>query len=82
MKKLTLYLGKTLISFTAMAAFLLLGIELLFSVVNEFRVLGTGDYNTVNMLLYFGLGAPQKIVKMSPYRVIGHLIGFGQLSES
>lgn len=82
MKKLTLYLGKTLISFTAMAAFLLLGIELLFSVVNEFRVLGTGDYHTFNMLLYLGLSIPQKIVKMFPLSILlGTLLGLGSLAS-
>lgn len=82
MNRLTAYLGKTMITFTAVAACLLLGIELLFSVVNEFRVLGTGDYNTLNMLVYLLLTAPQKIVKLFPLSVLlGTLIGLGSLAS-
>jgi len=79
---LTIYLGKTIVKFIAIAAFLLLGIELLFSVVNELRVLGTGDYQLKNMFQYLALIAPQKIVKMFPVSaLLGTLLGLGSLAN-
>lgn len=80
--KLTLYLGKTLITYTAIATCLLLGLDLLFSLVNEFRSLGTGDYHTLNMLSYLALSTPQKIVKMFPLAaLLGALLGLGTLAS-
>lgn len=79
---LTLYLGKTITSFIAIAVILLLGIELLFSLVNELRVVGVGDYKTIDMLVYLCLISPQKIVKMFPVSaLLGTLLGLGALAS-
>lgn len=79
---LTLYLGKTMIQFIAIAAILLLGIEMIFLLVNELREIGTGDYKTINMIMYLCMISPQKIVKMFPISaLLGALLGLGALAS-
>ena len=81
-KKLDLYLVTTILGTLASVLVLLVGIDLIFTLINEVRDIGTGDYTYAKAALYFVLGLPQKVYEMFPMSaLIGTLLGLGVLAS-
>ncbi len=81
--RLSLYLGQTIIKTIAMVMLLLLGLDLVFTLVNEVRDIGTGDYGFIHAAMVLGLSIPQKIYQMFPMSaLIGTLMGLGVLASN
>lgn len=81
-KRLPLYLATTILTTIGMVMFLLLGLELIFSLVNEVRDIGTNDYTFLKASAVLALTIPQKIYQMFPMSaLIGTLMGLGVLAS-
>ena len=82
MNKLTLYLGKSIIVAILLVLMLLVGLEFIFSLVNELRHVGTGDYN-LNMAITFILfSLPSTIAQLFPMAaLVGTLLGLSILAS-
>jgi len=82
MNKLTLYISKTLFLTILLAIVLLVGLEFIFSFVNETRYVGKGDYTLSLALVYVILLLPQQISEMFPMAaLVGTLLGLGWLAS-
>lgn len=81
MKIITRYIWKTLLGTILLSLFLVFGIELIFSIVNEIRYVGKGDYTIWHMFMFNLLTMPQNIYQMFPMAVlVGTLMGLGILA--
>lgn len=81
MKILTRYIWKTLGVTIALSMFLVFGLELIFSLVNELRYIGKGDYTLWHVLMFNLLSMPQNIYQMFPMAaLVGTLLGLGGLA--
>lgn len=79
--KLTIYIAKTLLGTILLALTLLVGLEFLFSLVNEIRHVGTGDYTTTKVISYILLSLPSQIYDMFPMSaLLGTILGLGLLA--
>ncbi len=82
MNKISWYLAKTLIVTTLLAIVLFVGLEFVFSFVNEMRHVGTGDYTTQGALCYILLSLPAQIAQAFPMSaLVGTLLGLGLLAS-
>ena len=83
MKILTRYIWKTLGVTIALSMFLVFGLELIFSLVNELRYVGKGDYTIWHVLMFNLLSMPQNIYQMFPMAaLVGTLLGLGGLASN
>jgi lipopolysaccharide export system permease protein len=81
MKTLSLYVARTTLSALAITLVLLVGIELIFGLVNELRFVGKGDYGLSQAFTFLLLSMPQNIYQMFPMAaLVGSLMGLGQLA--
>lgn len=82
MDKLTLYLGKTLLTTILLSMLLIVGLEFIFALVNELRYIGTGSYTTLQAVSYILLSIPSRIAQMFPMSaLVGTLLGLGLLAS-
>lgn len=82
MKIITSYLWKTLLGTILLAVFLVFGIELIFSLVSDIRLVGKGGYTVWHMLMFNVLSMPQDLYQMFPMAaLIGTLMGLGVLAN-
>lgn len=83
MKLYEKYIAKTLIKTVLLAMIVLLGVDLFFYAVNEFRYLGKGNYTLSILFLFLFLKIPTKLYIMFPWSVIlGTLLGLGSLAKN
>lgn len=76
------YIGRQVIAIILMVAFGLLGLDLFFTVVNELKMVGRGNYSLPTMFTYVMLVAPSRIYAMFPWSaLLGTLIGMGVLAN-
>lgn len=81
--RLGFYLINTLLASIALVMLLLVGLDLVFSLVNEVRDIGTGDYSFWHAALFLIMNMPQKIYQMFPMSaLIGTLLGLGVLASN
>lgn len=82
MNKITLYIGKTILVAILLVMTLLVGLEFIFSLVNEVRYIGTGDYTTWQALCYILWSVPGSLSQMFPMSaLVGTLLGLGLLAS-
>jgi len=82
MNKISWYLAKTLSVTILLAIILFVGLEFVFSFVNEMRHVGTGDYTTQGALQYILLSLPAQIAQAFPMSaLVGTLLGLGLLAS-
>lgn len=82
MNKLTLYIWKTILVAILLVLTLFIGLEFIFSLVNELRYVGTGDYSTSNAFAFIFLSMPQHIAQLFPMAtLVGTLLGLGLLAS-
>jgi lipopolysaccharide export system permease protein len=82
MDKITLYIGKTLFVTIMLVTTLFVGLEFMFSFVNELRFVGTGDYSTSLAIGTILLSIPSQIAQMFPMSaLVGTLLGLGLLAS-
>lgn len=82
MNKVTLYIAKTISIAILLTMLLFVGLEFIFSLVNEIRHVGTGSYHTESALMFILLSTPQHIAEIFPMAsLVGSLIGLGLLAS-
>lgn len=82
MNKISWYLAKTLSVTILLAIILFVGLEFVFSFVNEMRHVGTGDYTTQDALQYILLSLPAQVAQAFPMSaLVGTLLGLGLLAS-
>lgn len=82
MNKITWYLAQTLFVTILLAILLFVGLEFIFSFVNEMRHVGNGDYTTQCALQYILLSLPAQIAQAFPMSaLVGTLLGLGLLAS-
>lgn len=82
MNKLTLYIGTTITKLILLVVLLELGIDFIFSLVNELRYVGTNDYSLLQAFSYLILTTPERVYLMFPISaLIGTLMGLGVLAS-
>ncbi len=82
MNKITLYLWKTILVATLIVLTLFIGLEFIFSLVNELRYVGTGSYSTLDAFSFIALSMPQHISQLFPMAtLVGTLLGLGMLAS-
>ncbi len=81
MNKLTLYLGKTVLVSIFITLLFFVGLEFIFDMVSELRLLGTGDYTLAKVLAFIVLSLPQSIANLFPMAaLLGTIMGLGLLA--
>lgn len=81
MKCLQGYIGRTVFLWTMLMMLLLLSIELFFSMVQEAKQLGVGDYDISTLFMVLALSIPGRIYQMFPFSaLVGTLMGLSQLA--
>lgn len=79
--KLTRYLSKTIFGAILLTLLLLVGLEIIFSFVNEMRFVGSGQYNTQHALMVILLSLPTQIAQLFPMAaLVGCLLGLSILA--
>lgn len=82
MNKITTYLWKSILVAIALVLSLFVGIEFIFSLANEIRYVGTGDYTTLHAISFILLSMPQQIAQLFPMAtLVGTLLGLGILAS-
>lgn len=82
MDKLTLYIWRSILVAIMLMLMLLVGIEFIFSLVNEIRFIGAGHYTTLKALIFIALTLPQQIAQLFPMAtLVGTLMGLGLLAS-
>jgi lipopolysaccharide export system permease protein len=82
MDKITRYIGKTLLASIGLTLLLLVGLEFIFTLVNELRHIGTGDYSSMKALSFVLLSLPDEVAQMFPMAaLVGCLLGLGILAS-
>lgn len=82
MNKLTLYIGKTILTAILLVMTLFIGLEFIFSLVNELRYVGTADYTLGQAFSYILLSMPQLLAQTFPMSaLVGTLLGLGLLAS-
>lgn len=80
-RKITRYLGNTVIGAILLTLLLLVGLELIFSFVNELRFVGTGQYSTLEATKVIFLSLPTQIAQLFPMAaLVGTLLGLSTLA--
>jgi len=77
------YIAKRVILASLLILFLLIMLRAIFSLLEESRLIGRGDYEMADAFLYVALMLPQKILELFPMGVlIGSLFGLGMLAAN
>lgn len=83
MKILTQYLGRQLVRATLMACLLLVGVDYFFSLMNELKYMGTGDYGVLQAIAYLLFLLPQKLYELfPPAMLLGGIMGLGLMASN
>ncbi len=82
MNMITRYLWKSILIAIFLVLTLFVGLEFIFSLVNELRYVGTGAYTTVDAFSVIFLSMPQHIAQLFPMAtLVGTLMGLGILAS-
>ncbi|WP_087018818.1 LPS export ABC transporter permease LptG [Thaumasiovibrio subtropicus] len=82
-KILDVYIGRTIISTTALVLSMLVGLSAIIKYVEQLRKVGQGTYDLILALWYVVLSIPRDIELFFPMAVLlGALIGLGMLASS
>lgn len=82
MNKITLYIGKTILTTIMLVMTLFIGLETIFAMVNELRFVGTGSYSIWQALMFIVLSMPENIAQIFPMAgLVGTLLGLGLLAS-
>ncbi|MFI4937707.1 MAG: LPS export ABC transporter permease LptG [Candidatus Berkiellales bacterium] len=82
MDRITLYIGKTILVAILLAMTLFVGLEIIFSFVNEARHIGTGQYTLWPAISFVLLLLPNHIAEMFPMSaLVGTIMGLGLLAS-
>ena len=82
MNKITLYLWKSILVAIFLVLTLFIGLEFIFSLVNELRYVCTGTYSTIDAFVFILLSMPQHIAQLFPMAtLVGTLMGLGMLAS-
>jgi len=82
MEILDKYIGKQIILTILVVAFALLGFDLFFTLVNELKMIGKGEYTLVVALIFLVLSIPGRLYNMFPWAaLLGTLICMGALAN-
>ncbi|MGD9592774.1 MAG: LPS export ABC transporter permease LptG [Candidatus Berkiella sp.] len=82
MNKITLYLWQSILVAIGMVLTLFIGLEFIFSLVNELRYVGTGSYATKDAFWFILLSMPQHVAQLFPMAtLVGTLLGLGVLAS-
>jgi len=82
MNKITLYIAKTILVTILLAMLLFMGLDLIFSLVNELRFVGTGRYTIGQAALFILFSLPENIAEIFPMAaLVGTLMGLGVLAS-
>ncbi len=82
MNKITLYIWKSILVSILLVMTLFVGLEFIFSLVNEIRYVGTGNYTTMDAVSFILLSTPQHIAQLFPMAtLVGTLLGLGLLAS-
>jgi len=83
MKIINDYIGKQIIVMTLIVALALLGVDLFFSLVNELKFIGQGNYHLATAFIVTALTIPRKLYTMFPWSaLLGTLLALGQLAKA
>lgn len=82
MRIINLYIMKQLIKVILMVAMALIGFDYFFHLVQELKVVGKGDYQLSNALIYLALTIPSRLYELFPWAaLVGALLGLGALAN-
>lgn len=82
MNKLTLYIAKTILVTILLVMTLFIGLELIFSLVNELRFVGTGRYTIGQAALFILFSLPENISEIFPMAaLVGTMMGLSLLAS-
>lgn len=82
MNKITIYIGKTVLTMISLTILLFVGLDLIFSWVNELRYVGTGNYTIGQAAWFILLSLPESIAAIFPMAgLVGTLLGLGVLAS-
>ncbi len=82
-KILDIYIGRTIVSTTALTLSMLVGLSAIIKYVEQLRRVGRGTYDLLTALWYVVLSIPRDIEMFFPMAVLlGALIGLGMLASS
>jgi lipopolysaccharide export system permease protein len=80
--KITLYIWKSILVAILLVMTLFIGLELIFSFVNEIRYVGTGDYTLSQAIAFILFSLPAQIAQLFPMAtLVGTLLGLGLLAS-
>ena len=83
MRILTLYIGKAILSGAFLTLIVLVALDVLFTLIDEFEDVGKGVYTYADALLYLGLSLPHSIYELFPAAVlVGSLLSLGALASN
>lgn len=75
------YLGRTIIKFTAMVMFVLVGLFMFIQFLDEVTRVGTGNYQFDDMLIYLVLSTPRVVYEIFPMSaLLGTMLGLSSLA--
>jgi len=76
------YIARHVILVILVVALALLGLDIFFSLVNELRALGKGNYTLTTVMSFLALTAPSRLYAIFPWAaLLGTLIGMGALAN-
>ncbi|MBS0290723.1 MAG: LPS export ABC transporter permease LptG [Proteobacteria bacterium] len=82
MNKITRYIWQSILVAMLLVMLLFIGLEFIFSLVNELRYVGTGNYATTDAFIFILLSLPQHIAQLFPMAaLVGTLLGLGILAS-
>ena len=77
------YIAKTILTYTALVVFVVLGLDFFIGLLTEMRDIGTGDYGFFQTVEHTVLTIPYSIYRFSPMLLLlGGLIGLGLLASN
>lgn len=75
------YLGKTIIKYTSMVMFVLVGLFMFLQFLDEITRVGTGNYQFTDMVIYLLLSTPRVIYEIFPMSaLLGTMMGLSSLA--
>jgi lipopolysaccharide export system permease protein len=75
------YLGKTIMKFTAMVMFVLVGLFMFIQFLDEITRVGTGNYQFTDMMIYLVLSTPRVVYEIFPMAaLLGTMMGLSSLA--
>lgn len=78
-----LYIGRAVLGTVLLTWAVLLGLDLMLSLVGEFSDIGKGNYGIVQAVVYLGYTVPRRAYELFPYAaVVGALMALGQLGAT